>query len=241
MKTKTGTLYYMSPNVLNGEYSLATDVWSLGVILYIMMVGYPPFQGNDNEIITAVMSGKFDMESDDWDFVSPMVKDLISKMLVTEVSERITVDAILQHPWIVSRGGEKDIENDNSNSNATTPSTPGDESPVRRSSKDYKEHENRNGGNSNENVSQNQSNTDSSAKLWDILVGDGSNLDIHQMPAENAAICALLLQQQMQTAFNNLDTEGTGKVDPIKVLPELAKRKIKMNQTLWNNIDKISS
>jgi len=45
----------------------------------------------------------------------------------------------------------------------------------------------------------------------------------------------------MQTAFNNLDTEGTGKVDPIKVLPELAKRKIKMNQTLWNNIDKISS
>ena len=104
METKTGTLYYMSPNVLNGEYDMATDVWSLGVILYIMLVGYPPFQGNDEEIIEGVMSGEFDMENDDWEFISPMCKDLISRMLVVESNERISIDEILSHPWVQSWG-----------------------------------------------------------------------------------------------------------------------------------------
>ena len=224
METKTGTLYYMSPNVLNGEYDMATDVWSLGVILYIMLVGYPPFQGNDEEIIEGVMSGEFDMENDDWEFISPMCKDLISRMLVVESNERISIDEILSHPWVQSWGDcMQDTENDNSNEPKSATSV--------GSSKDYNEHENRNGGNSNDN----QINQDSNSKLWEAMVGDDMDLSIDQMPPEQAAICALLIQQRLQQAFNFLDTDHTGKIDPLQMLPELSSRNIKMNTSLWNN------
>ena len=78
MTTNTGTLCYKSPEIFNGEYDLTTDVWSLGVLLYIMMVGYPPFTGDEDAIIQKVLAGDFELDNDDWENVAPLCKDLIA-------------------------------------------------------------------------------------------------------------------------------------------------------------------
>jgi calcium-dependent protein kinase len=86
MQTKAGTPYYIAPEVLNGEYGFECDVWSLGVILYVLLVGYPPFYGNnDREILTRVRNCTYDFVGVEWDIISEEVKDLIQNMLVLDV------------------------------------------------------------------------------------------------------------------------------------------------------------
>ena len=71
MKSKVGTAYYMSPEVLAGNYDMSCDIWSAGCILYTMISGYPPFQGKDEEeIIQSVLKGKFTFDDDSWFSVS---------------------------------------------------------------------------------------------------------------------------------------------------------------------------
>mmetsp|Transcript_44458 Transcript_44458/g.68052 ORF Transcript_44458/g.68052 Transcript_44458/m.68052 type:complete len:93 (-) Transcript_44458:572-850(-) len=82
MTTKAGTAYYISPEVLAGDYDESCDIWSAGVILYILLSGVPPFYGDtDPEIIEAVKSGVFTFDIDEFKDVSKEAKDLISKML----------------------------------------------------------------------------------------------------------------------------------------------------------------
>lgn len=100
MHTIVGTPYYVAPEVLKGNYDFACDVWSMGVILYIMLCGYPPFEGDNNkEIFKRVLQQKLDFDPDDWDVVSEEAKDLISKMLIKEPSERISAVDALNHKW----------------------------------------------------------------------------------------------------------------------------------------------
>jgi len=78
MTTKVGTPYYISPEVLAGNYDKSCDIWSAGCILYIMLCGYPPFQGNDDqEIVKNVLKGTFEFHNDSWAHVSKEAKDLI--------------------------------------------------------------------------------------------------------------------------------------------------------------------
>jgi calcium-dependent protein kinase len=82
MATRAGTPYYISPEVLAGNYNESCDIWSAGCILYILLCGYPPFYGDDdNEILKAVQKAKFDFEGEEWEEISKKAKDLIKKMI----------------------------------------------------------------------------------------------------------------------------------------------------------------
>lgn len=100
MKTRAGTPYYISPEVLMGNYDVTCDMWSAGCILYILLCGYPPFYGDDNqEILSMVQKGVFDFDGEEWDNVSSDAKDLIKK-LITKPERRLTANEALQHRWI---------------------------------------------------------------------------------------------------------------------------------------------
>ena len=95
-----GTPYYIAPEVLNEVYDEKCDIWSAGVILYILLCGYPPFNGEtDKEIMKAVKKGEFDFPPEEWDVVSNDAKDLIKKMLTYEPKKRPTALEVLQHVW----------------------------------------------------------------------------------------------------------------------------------------------
>ncbi|EXB93181.1 Phosphoenolpyruvate carboxylase kinase 1 [Morus notabilis] len=102
-----GTPYYVAPEVLLGkEYNEKVDVWSAGVILYVMLAGIPPFYGESaTEIFEAVLRGNLRFPTRVFRSVSPAAKDLLRKMICRDVSRRLTADQALRHPWILS-GGE---------------------------------------------------------------------------------------------------------------------------------------
>jgi len=102
MTNRDGTPYYIAPEVLEGNYDEKCDVWSCGVILYIMLCGYPPFDGdNDDEILKKVTIGKFDFPKEEWKNVSKEAIDLIKKMLTFEPSKRPSALDCLSHPWFL--------------------------------------------------------------------------------------------------------------------------------------------
>lgn len=103
MSTVCGTQAYLAPEVIsNQKYDFACDIWSLGVVLYVMLCGYPPFDSDSNEENTKnIKGGIFSFPSPDWDNVSENAKDLVRKMLTPDPKLRITADKILTHPWLV--------------------------------------------------------------------------------------------------------------------------------------------
>ena len=101
MTQRFGTPYYIAPEVLKGEYNEKCDIWSLGVMLYIMLSGIPPFNGQrDEEIYNKVRLGKFHFNQPVWNQRSEASKDLIRKMLIFNPEERATASACLSHAWI---------------------------------------------------------------------------------------------------------------------------------------------
>lgn len=101
MVSKVVTPYYVSPDVLSGKYTEACDVWSLGVIFYILMCGQPPFFGNsDRDIMNSVKKGVYKFERDLWKSYSKDVQSFISSMLVMDPSKRTTIAELQHHPWV---------------------------------------------------------------------------------------------------------------------------------------------
>lgn len=93
--------YYIAPEVLARNYDEKCDVWSCGVILYILLCGYPPFNGaTDLEIMNAVRVGKFSFDDSDWDPISQEAKDFISILLTYNPSKRPSAQECLNHSWI---------------------------------------------------------------------------------------------------------------------------------------------
>ena len=103
MTQKYGTAYYIAPEVLRREYNEKCDIWSCGVILYILLCGKPPFYGrSDKEILEKVARGQYSMEDKVWGKVSRAAKDLISKMLQMSTTARISAKQALEDNWIVT-------------------------------------------------------------------------------------------------------------------------------------------
>ena len=100
MRSKVGSPHYISPEVLEGKYTQKCDIWSAGVMLYVMLSGYFPFDGDTNkEIYAAIKSKKFDFNDKQWNNISNEAKDLIKHMLCDE-NKRYNVENILNHPWL---------------------------------------------------------------------------------------------------------------------------------------------
>ncbi|XP_044039191.1 calcium/calmodulin-dependent protein kinase type II delta 1 chain isoform X7 [Siniperca chuatsi] len=100
-----GTPGYLSPEVLRKDpYGKPVDMWACGVILYILLVGYPPFWDEDqHRLYQQIKAGAYDFPSPEWDTVTPEAKDLINKMLTINPAKRVTATDALKHPWICQR------------------------------------------------------------------------------------------------------------------------------------------
>ena len=98
---KVGSPYYIAPEVLKHDYNNKCDIWSIGVILYILLVGYPPFKAkNKNELFNKIKTGSYSMEGPGWNRVSNQAKDLVTHMLEYDYNKRYSAEKCLNHVWI---------------------------------------------------------------------------------------------------------------------------------------------
>lgn len=108
MNQTYGTAYYIAPEVLQSDYNEKCDVWSIGVILYILLSGKPPFDGRDDrEIVKRVKLGTYSLNGPEWKNLSKDGTDLIKKMLTYDPKQRISAEQALVHPWIKKKVFEK--------------------------------------------------------------------------------------------------------------------------------------
>ncbi|KAL8514818.1 hypothetical protein ACS0TY_013781 [Phlomoides rotata] len=108
-KDLVGSAYYVAPEVLRRNYGKEIDVWSAGVILYILLSGFPPFWGEtEKSIFAEILKGHVDLETSPWPSISSGAKDLIMKMLTVDPKNRITAADALEHPWLKKDGEASD-------------------------------------------------------------------------------------------------------------------------------------
>ena len=107
-----GSPYYMAPEVLNRKYNEKCDLWSCGVILYLLLSARPPFGGEDDEeVIQSVQSGKFDLKSSPFNTLTTSCIDLIKKLLITDPNKRISAAEALNHKWFKERNSKELFNN----------------------------------------------------------------------------------------------------------------------------------
>ena len=109
MKTIVGTPYYIAPEVLTGKYGVKCDIWSLGVIMYILLSGYLPFPGdNIVKVFTKVQDADYNFDQKEWAKVSPEAIDLIKNMLMIDTRKRYNAEMCLNHKWFTNINKNKD-------------------------------------------------------------------------------------------------------------------------------------
>jgi len=103
LKTIAGTPYYMAPEVLDGHYDSKCDCWSLGVLLYVFMSGYLPFQGNNrNDVFYKIKKAGYHFNHAEFKSCSKSVIDLIEKLLIVDPNKRLSAGQALKHEWFTS-------------------------------------------------------------------------------------------------------------------------------------------
>lgn len=102
--TKTGgTLSYLSPEVLKGVFTTQCDLWSLGVIVFVLLSGYMPFAGKEDEVMTKVLRGAYHMSEKRWSSISGEAISFVKSLLVIDPQQRLTAQSALDHPFIKNR------------------------------------------------------------------------------------------------------------------------------------------
>ena len=113
LKSKVGTLYYISPEIIKGNYDEKCDIWACGVILYILLAGYPPFSGNtDKEVYNLITNLKYDFDKERWKNISKYAKELIKNML-TPAKNRFSAKQVLASKWFEIKIKDNIVENIN--------------------------------------------------------------------------------------------------------------------------------
>lgn len=111
-KYRVGTPYYMAPEMITGKYCYESDMWSIGVILYVLVTGQQPFRGKDQEhVFEHISEGKYDVKLLNRQKCTKQLKDLIKKILVTDPKKRISVDSALKHEWFTLFESKTDNNN----------------------------------------------------------------------------------------------------------------------------------
>ena len=120
LHAKVGTCYYVAPEVLAGQYNASCDCWALGVIAYMLLCGYPPFNGaNDREILHRVKKGTFHFSHEPFKRVSDEAKDFISRLLVMDSDNRMTMAEAQMHPWMTMNLGHEEEEEEQTEEEVT--------------------------------------------------------------------------------------------------------------------------
>ena len=108
-----GSAYYIAPEVISRNYTEKCDIWSCGIIMYILLTGRPPFNGQtEDDIMKKIKIGTFEMTKYPWGIISQEAKDLINDLLQIKPTKRITAEEALKHKWFSSKG-VKQMENNN--------------------------------------------------------------------------------------------------------------------------------
>lgn len=102
LKEKTGTVLYIAPEVISGDYDEKCDIWSCGVLLYMMLCGQPPFNGSTRrEVMMKIKKGSFSFKAKIWTLITAEAKDLITQMLTMDPDKRPSCRQVLSHPWFL--------------------------------------------------------------------------------------------------------------------------------------------
>ncbi|EGR29659.1 protein kinase domain protein [Ichthyophthirius multifiliis] len=110
MTKRLGTPYYIAPEVLQKNYDEKCDIWSCGIIMYILLCGYPPFNGNNEaEIFKSVEQGEFSFDEEDWSGVSKEAKEFVKKMLQKDYNKRISAQKAFDDPWIQKNASKQPL------------------------------------------------------------------------------------------------------------------------------------
>lgn len=116
LANSVGTAYYIAPEVLENRYGKECDIWSLGVIAYVLLCGYPPFNGQtDGEIFAAIRKGSYEFPERAWSSKSDEAKSFINSLLIRDPDTRLTATEALGHPWIRANSRSR-VENSHTNS-----------------------------------------------------------------------------------------------------------------------------
>jgi serine/threonine protein kinase len=111
MRSVVGTPYYIAPEVLRRNYDSSCDLWSVGVIAYILLCGYPPFNGkNNDETHASVLRGRYYFPSQEWKGTSRESRDFIRRLLQMDPRKRMSVEQALHHPWLARHAAATLIE-----------------------------------------------------------------------------------------------------------------------------------
>ena len=113
METMVGSPYYIAPEVINGKYGRECDIWSIGVMMYVLLCGTYPFEGiTRSQLFINIQKGHIDTKSGIWGRISPNAIDLVSRLLHTEPRKRLSLKNALRHPWFEQEVGADIIIDD---------------------------------------------------------------------------------------------------------------------------------